>query len=170
MDGDSPFIGTIAIAAFNFAPRGWATCDGQVLPIAQNTALFSLLGTQYGGNGTTTFALPDLRGRAPVGVGQGAGLTPFQMGQTAGVETVALQASQMPAHTHRQMAYAAATTPEPGGAVLAPAPSRAFRPDGGTFATATLGRFGDGQPHDNRQPYLALTYCIALTGIYPSLG
>ncbi|WP_148615378.1 phage tail protein [Nocardioides rubriscoriae] len=168
MDGQDPFIGTVGIAGFNFAPRGWATCDGQLLPISQNTALFSLLGTQYGGNGTSTFALPDLRGRVPLNAGQGPGLTPYVVGETDGAEAVTLLTAQIPAHTHQQTAYGLADSPTPAGAVLAPAPSRAFRPDGGTFSFATLAPTGGGKPHENRQPYTVLNYCIALQGVYPS--
>ena len=164
-----PFIGEIRAFGFNFPPRGWATCSGQILPIAQNTALFSLLGTTYGGNGQTTFALPDLRGRVPVHFGQGPGLSNVVLGQQAGSESVTLTSEQMPSHNH---AIAASN-----GAAGASRPSNNFPAAGGAYATATDGttmnagmvrNTGGGQPHENRQPYLGLNICIALAGIFPS--
>lgn len=170
--GLDPFIGEIMLFAGNFAPRGWAFCDGQILSISQNTALFSLLGTTYGGNGVTTFALPDLRGRAPVHFGQGAGLSSYVLGQKAGVEAVTLGVNEIPAHTHQAFADANnGTTDSPVGAL--PARNPAGMPVYGTTANAAmaaghLATVGGGQPHTNLPPYLVLNYCIALTGIFPS--
>lgn len=168
-----PFLGQIMIVGFNFAPRGWATCEGQILSIAQNTALFALLGTMYGGNGQTTFALPDLRGRVAVGQGQGPGLSSYQIGQVGGVETVTLTTGQIPAHNHNLRAVSEA------GDVAAPA--NAFLAATGTFdpeyrasgtqvsmAAAAISQAGGSQPHENRQPYLGVNYVIALQGIFPS--
>lgn len=163
----------------NFAPRGWAFCDGQLLPISQNTALFSILGTTFGGNGQTTFALPDLRGRVPLHPGQGPGLSPYQLGQSAGSESVTLQTGQMPAHTHPATvtvhASGRATAEDPSGAVPATTSQPAYgaAPSEGTnmnagMATAQVAHAGGNQPHDNLQPYLAVSFIIALEGIYPS--
>ena len=167
-----PFIGQIMIGGFNFPPQGWAFCNGQLMPISQNTALFSLLGTTFGGNGTTTFALPDLRGRIPVHNGQGTGLSNYNLGDTAGVETVTLTPDQLPAHTHAAQATTAiGNTAGRSGTVWAKpagndniyssaAPSQ-------VLSGNAVGPVG-GQPHENRQPLLALNYCIALFGIFPS--
>ena len=161
-----PFIGQIILFAGNFAPRGYAFCAGQLLPIAQNTALFSILGTTYGGNGQTTFALPDLRGRAPLSSGQGPGLSNYDLGQSAGQETHTLNANEMPQHTHLpQAASGDQTTNRAAGSVPA---------SGGAYATtanasgAATSSAGGSQPHNNLQPYLVLNYCIALEGIFPS--
>jgi microcystin-dependent protein len=162
-----PFLGSIIIFGGNFAPRGWAFCSGQILPINQNTALFSLLGTTYGGNGQTTFALPDLRGRAPLHFGQGPGLANYDLGQVGGTENVTLLAGQMPAHTHAQPATAGdETTNRPNAAVPARGGVYAGAPDGSNLAATTSA--GGGQPHANVPPYLALNYIIALEGIFPS--
>jgi len=162
----TPFLGQITLFAGNFAPRGWAFCEGQLLPISQNTALFSILGTTYGGNGQTTFALPDLRGRAPIHPGQGPGLSNRFLGEQGGEEATSLSTAQMPAHSHPAGASSAAqTTNRPGGAV----PAR-----GGVYATGantTMGGdtvAGDSQPHNTMQPFTALSYIIALEGIFPS--
>jgi microcystin-dependent protein len=161
-----PFLGSIIIFGGNFAPRGWAFCAGQLLPINQNTALFSLLGTTYGGNGQTTFALPDLRGRAPIGFGQGPGLSNYDLGQQGGVENVTLTIPELAAHTHTQPASTAEETTN--------RPSNAFPAKGGVYAgtsDTTMGAggaTGGGQPHENRQPYTAMNYIIALQGIFPS--
>jgi microcystin-dependent protein len=170
-----PFLGEIALVAFNFAPSGWAFCNGQILPIAQNTALFSLLGTMYGGNGTTTFALPDLRSRVPLHSGQGTGLSPYTQGETGGVESVTLQSTQMPAHTHSytpQATTAGGSAASPAGALWAQSGTGDTIYQKGSSNTAmapqTLGNTGGSQPHENRQPYLALNYVIALQGIFPS--
>lgn len=170
--GLDPFIGELMIFAGNFAPRGWAFCDGQLLSIAQNTALFSLLGTMYGGDGQTTFGLPDLRGRAPINAGQGPGLSNFTQGELGGEENHMLTATEMPAHTHT--AYADATNGTVDSPLNAlPARNPAAIPAYGTGASAALaanhiGTAGASQPHNNMPPYLVLNYCIALQGVYPS--
>ncbi len=177
----NPFLGQITLFPFNFAPHGWALCEGQLLPIAQNTALFSLLGTYYGGNGTSTFALPDLRGRAPIGQGQGLGLSSYPIGAQQGVETVALSSSQSPAHSHPFLAFAVpATASAPGGALPAEghgtgrggASVNTYAPlqnaTATTLAAGQAGPAGGNQPHSNLQPYLTLNWCIALQGVFPS--
>lgn len=167
-----PFIAEIRIFAGNFPPRGWAFCDGQILPINQYSALFSLLGTTYGGDGRVTFALPDLRGRVPVHPGSGPGLTPRQWGERGGTETTSLTAAQMPAHSHAVKASDAnGSAVSPSG--LVPARNAAGVPVYGPPTSAHLAGdaiepAGGGQPHDNMQPYLGLSYIIALQGIYPS--
>jgi microcystin-dependent protein len=175
-----PFLGQIMLVGFNFAPQGWAFCNGQLMSISQNTALFSLLGTTYGGNGTTTFALPDLRGRAAVGFGQGPGLSNYDLGQSTGTETVTLTVGQIPAHSHLVAANAAAATvPSPSGADLAQTVEPGSRNAFNTYSTppitapvtldpATVQPSGGSQPHANIQPVLAMNYIIALQGIFPS--
>ena len=171
-----PMLGSICIVAFNFCPQGYASAEGQLMAINQNTALFSLLGTYYGGNGTTNFALPDLRGRVPVGVGQGPGLSPIEQGQVGGGETVQLTAAQMPAHTHSAQLMASSangSTDNPSGATLARLPrSNIYSgsgPDTNMSASAVaIGTSGSSQPVPIRDPMLGLHYCIALVGIYPS--
>lgn len=175
-----PFLAEIRIFPFNFAPKGWAFCGGQLLPLSQNTALFSLLGTIYGGDGKSTFALPNLQGKAPMHPGQGQGLSLRNLGEVGGSETVALLDSEMPAHSHSMVARnAVGTTTDPQGATpgnmswTAGASFGAVRgysdqvpantPMGNTLATA-----GSSQPHNNMQPYLTMNFCIALQGIYPS--
>ena len=162
-----PFIGEIRLVPFNYAPKGWAFCAGQLLPINQNQALFALLGTTYGGNGQTTFALPDLRGRIPIGAGQSTAGSSYPLGATGGQETVKLTTRQLPGHAHAVHASdAAATTKNPTGAY----PAR-----GGAYAAAQnvrmkaamVGRTGRSEEHENRQPYLGLNYIIALQGIFP---
>ena len=167
-----PFVAEIRIFPFNFAPKGWAFCDGQLLPLSQNTALFSLLGTTYGGDGKSNFALPDMQGNAPMHPGQGRGLSLHDLGETGGSETVTLLQSEIPSHNHTVAVsvgdgtdqtplggkyatgvggisqYAAATS-------LSPLSSNAIAPTGGD------------QPHNNMQPYLTLNFCIALQGVYP---
>jgi microcystin-dependent protein len=162
-------IAEIRMFAGNFAPRGWAFCQGQILSIAQNTALFSLLGTTYGGNGQTTFALPDLRSRVPVGTGQGPGLTSINLGELSGVESVTLLASQMPAHQHTIGASSSdATTGKPGGKVLAATSTAIYAPSpDGTFLAPT-GIAGSSQPVAIRNPYLGMNYIICMEGIFPS--
>lgn len=162
------FLAEIRIVPFNFAPNGWAFCDGQVLPIQQNTALFSLLGTTYGGNGQNNFALPDLRGRAPLHPGQGPGLPPYDLGDREGVETVTLLATEMPPHVHATGATLAPATranPAQGRFGTTVDPTYASGPantSGGLHAPA-----GGSQPHDNMQPSLVLNFIIALQGIFP---
>jgi microcystin-dependent protein len=166
-----PFIGEVRIFPFNFAPVGWATCDGQILPISQNTALFSLLGTNYGGNGSSNFSLPNLQDRFVLSAGVGPGLSPRDVGETGGVDQVTLQASQMPVHTHALMATASATGTSPTGAALAPPVNgaSAYHLPANTVAMApgSVGATGASAPHPNRQPALSLLYCIALVGIFP---
>lgn len=166
-----PFLGQISIVGYNFAPRGWAQCNGQILPIAQNSALFSLLGTTYGGNGQTTFALPDLRGRSPMAFGLGAGVSPRQLGETSGQETVTLQATQLPQHTHPVNASPArADRANASGAQLADAADAIYAstPPTAELSSASLTATGGSIPHGNMQPYLALNMVIALQGIFPS--
>jgi microcystin-dependent protein len=166
-----PFLGEIRMFGFSFAPDGWALCNGQLLPISQNTALFSLLGTTYGGDGTTTFALPDLQSRVPVHQGQGAGLSSRVQGQAGGTETVTLAATQMPEHTHPVKASSsAAASGIPEGRAMARSSSHIYHdPDASTVMNAKmLGDAGGSEPHGNIQPYLVLNFCISLTGIFPS--
>ena len=164
-----PFLGELKLAAFNFAPRGWAYCDGQLLPIAQNTALFSLLGTNYGGNGQTTFALPDLRGRVPVHVG-----SDIALGQMGGVEAVTLLTTELPAHSHTLSgASDLANASAPGGALPAAKPRGGltrYAPAGSNtvMAPGSVALTGGNQPHNNMQPYLVLAWLIAMEGIFPS--
>jgi len=170
-----PFIGEIQLFGFNFNPRGWAFANGALLPISQNTALFSLLGTNYGGNGTTTFQLPNFAGRAGNEQGNGPGLTPRSLGETFGVNTVTLSSTQIPAHNHGINAYAPANASAPvsnGGlsqpTVAANKPFSSGAPNT-TFAQNMLSpNVGGGLPHENQQPYLGVNFCIALQGIYPS--
>ena len=167
--GGSPYLGEILLVPYNFAPTGWALCQGQLLSISQNTALFSLLGTTYGGDGRTNFALPDLRGRSPIGFGQGQGLQNYVQGQTGGEESVTLTLSQIPSHTHPAMGSAnTATTANPGNAVWATESRLNIYSSGGGTAMAPSGASGGNQPHDNMSPYLTLNYVIALQGIFPT--
>ncbi|MEZ4523294.1 MAG: tail fiber protein [Thermomicrobiales bacterium] len=167
-----PFVAEIRIFAGNFAPRGWAFCDGQLLPISQNTALFSLIGTTYGGDGRSTTALPNLQGRAPMHPGRGPGLTDRRLGQQGGVETVTLTEAQMPNHNHTLSADSAqANSRTPAGNSLA-------RSAGGLaygaasnlvpMAGQALPDTGGSQAHNNMQPFLTMNYIIALVGLYPS--
>jgi microcystin-dependent protein len=163
----APFLGEIRLFGFNFNPRGWATCSGQIMSIAQNSALFALLGTTYGGNGTSTFALPDLQGRVAVGQGNGSGLTPYVMGEFTGVETVILNSQQVPQHSHAQpVTNGPATTSRPHGTVPAAGGSYAAAGDGGAFVATSAA--GGNQPFSILQPLLVMNYCIALNGIFPS--
>jgi microcystin-dependent protein len=171
VQAQDPYIGEVRLFAFNYAPNGWALCQGQLLPIAQNTALFALLGTTYGGNGTTNFALPDLRGRAPVGFGQAPGLSNYQLGQQAGEESHTLTTAEMPAHTHTlnvNNTVGSSDSPQNG----VPARNAAAVPQYGatantTAASAAISVVGNNLPHENRPPVLALNWCIALVGIFP---
>lgn len=167
-----PYIGEIRLVGFNFAPRGWALCNGQILPIAQNTALFSLLGTTYGGDGRTTFALPDLRGRVPLHAGQGPGLSARNLGESGGEASVTLLASQLPAHTHAVAASAAeAGERSPAGQQFANAVGslNSWAPPGSPVALAPdmVGGAGGSQPHNNMAPTLVVNYIIALQGVFP---
>jgi microcystin-dependent protein len=166
------FIGSLMLVPYNYEPRGYAFCDGRLLPIAAHAALFSLLGNQFGGDGRTNFALPDLRGRVPVGAGQGPGLRNYVQGQPGGTERVAVAAPQMPSHAHAINATGeAATSTDANGALLG-RPGPKIYCAGGTantqLAPDTLAPVGASQPHDNISPYLALNWIIALDGIYPS--
>ncbi|MGN6518459.1 MAG: phage tail protein [Dokdonella sp.] len=167
-----PFLGEIRMFGCNFAPHRWAMCNGQVMSIAQNTALFSLLGTFYGGNGQTTFALPDLQSRSPMHQGQGPGLTPRSLGENGGSETVALTVQQLPAHNHALGAQGArADRANATGSLLAQGAQSIYA--GGSSPTTTLapqstGSAGSSLPHYNMQPYAVVNFCIALEGIYPA--
>ena len=167
-----PFVAEIRIFPFNFAPRGWAWCDGQLLPLSQNTALFSLLGTTYGGNGKSNFALPDLQGRAPMHPGQGPGLSLHDLGETGGSETVSLLESEIPAHSHSLRTY------NDVGEDRIPGPTEALARSAGGLLYAAPGTIvplaaealppaGGDQPHNNMQPYLTFYFCIALQGVFP---
>ncbi|WP_185155395.1 phage tail protein [Rudanella paleaurantiibacter] len=169
------FIGMIGLFGFNFPPKDWAFCNGQLLSISQNSALFALLGTTYGGNGQTTFALPDLRGRTPIGMGNGPGLTPRVIGEMSGTENVTLLYNEMPQHVHTlNVSNQAGTSPTPGGNVPAVSSSGGEPLSGygatidATASQQAIGAAGGNQPHNNMQPYLAMNYCIALYGIFPS--
>jgi len=170
-----PFVAEIRIFPFNFAPKGWAFCDGQILPLSQNTALFSLLGTTYGGDGKSNFALPNMQGNAPMHPGQGPGLSLHDLGETGGSDTVSLLESEIPSHSHGLMASAQPATrtgpannslariPTAGSTpYLAPAGAPLVSMSGNSIAPA-----GGDQPHNNMQPYLTLNFCIALQGVYP---
>jgi microcystin-dependent protein len=166
-----PFLSEIRIVSFGFAPKGWALCNGQLLPINQNQALFSLLGTTYGGDGQVTFALPDLRDRVPIHFGQGLGLSPRQLGLKSGFGSHTLSAPELPAHTHAlQVSSAFATQTSPAGRY--PARNPAGYPQYGSTADVAMApaisSVGDSQPHDNRQPFLGLKFVIALQGSFPS--
>jgi len=168
-----PFLAEIKLVGFNFAPRGWAFCDGQLLPISQNQSLFSLLGTTYGGDGRTTFALPDLRGRTPLHVGASTapGAVTHSQGQKGGEESHVLATSEMPGHDHSVAANTApATSDEPQGNLPARPGFDAYGGSTalGAFEAETVTDTGGGQGHDNMQPWLAVNFCIALQGIFPS--
>jgi microcystin-dependent protein len=174
------FVGEIRVFPFTFAPTGWALCNGQLLPISQNTALFSLLGTTYGGDGRSTFGLPDLRGRAPLHPGQGPGLTPRQLGEMGGAESVVLTESQLPAHTHDVRVAgandASSATPTPSGLTTfgvsqARATSTGYVTVAGQAAVAmspaAVLPSGQSLAHNNMPPFLTFNFCIALQGIFP---
>ena len=165
-----PFIGEIKMWAGNFAPRGFAFCDGRLLPIAQNTALFSIIGTTYGGDGRTTTALPDFQGRGPMHPGHGPGLPSHTLGQRGGVESVALTTQHMPSHTHQLIAVDdEAETANPAGQALATSRDRAYAPGepNETMHAQALSTTG-GTPHNNMQPFLAVSFIVAMVGLYPS--
>jgi len=166
------FVGEIRIVGFNFAPNGWAECDGQLLPISQNTALFSLLGTMYGGDGRSNFALPNFKGRAAMGPGQGSGLTSRVVGENGGTETVALTVDQIPAHRHQFRATtAAATSTDPTGLLMAVPNQNAMYGTVGTLAPlhgSSVVPTGFSYAHNNMQPYLTMNFIIALQGIFPA--
>jgi len=167
-----PFVAEIRIFGFNFAPTGWAQCNGQLMPISQNTALFSLVGTFYGGDGKSTFGLPNLQGSVAVHQGQGPGLSPYGVGETGGVENVNLNATQIPGHTHAVNCVSlAGNKQQPAGNVwakeLTGKKDYNAAPDGTPMNAGALGPAGGDAPHSNLQPYLVLNYCIALQGIFP---
>jgi microcystin-dependent protein len=171
-----PFVAEIRIFPFNFAPKGWAWCDGQLLPLSQNTALFSLLGTTYGGDGKSNFALPDLQGSTPMHPGQGPGLSLHDLGETGGSETVTLLESEIPAHSHALRASSDA------GDLFAPSSATSLAGSTGAsayqssntnlvaMAAEALAPAGGDQPHNNLQPYLTFYFCIALQGVFPPRG
>lgn len=167
-----PYVGEIRMFAGDFSPRGWAFCDGQLLAISQNDALFSLLGTVYGGDGRTTFGVPDLRGRVPVHAGTGPGLPQRRQGAKFGQESVTLSIAEMPSHSHDVLASnAVGSQAAPGGAMLASSPTvRLYRPTPSNvnFDAAATGSVGGGQSHNNLMPYLCVNFIIALFGVYPS--
>jgi microcystin-dependent protein len=168
-----PFLGEIRIFGFNFAPVGWAQANGQTMQISQYTALFALLGTTYGGNGTTTFALPDLRGRVPINQGSAPGLSPRNIGQAAGTESTTLMVNQLPSHGHSvQASDGAASTGRAVGAVLARTSGNTYAAssDGSVMNAAMVANTGGNQPVSVVQPFLVLNFCIALVGIFPSRG
>lgn len=169
-----PFLAEIRIYPFNFAPTGWAFCDGQLLPISQNTALFSLLGVTYGGNGVSNFQLPNMQGNAPMAPGQGPGLSLHDLGETGGSETVTLVQAEMPAHSHNLNAVnSPASKPSPANNSFARVTGATpyLPPAGATLipmSNSAVVANGGGQPHNNMQPYLTLSFCIALQGVFPS--
>ena len=170
-----PFVAEIRIFPFNFAPKGWAFCDGQILPISQNTALFSLLGTTYGGDGKSTFALPDMQGNAPMQPGQGQGLSLRDLGEMSGVESVTLLESEMPIHNHFLTAHngdqADAQNPSANTAMAQSANGFAWQSNTGAnvvqLAFQAASPAGGSLPHNNMQPYLTLNFCIAMQGVFP---
>ncbi len=170
-----PYIGEIRMVGFNFAPYGWAFCNGQIMPIVQNTALFSLLGTTYGGDGKTTFGLPNLQGRAPMHWGNGPGLTPRGLGESGGCPSVTLVVTQMPQHNHVPQGSDAGGETSPEGHIWGavpsgrdPVPVYQSGPPNVPMNGLALGSSGNSMPHNNMQPYLAVNFVIAMQGIYPS--
>lgn len=172
-----PFVAEIRIFPFNFAPRGWAFCDGQLMPISQNTALFSLIGTIYGGNGKSTFGLPNMQGSSPMQPGQGSTGTIYDIGQTGGTTTVTLLPTEMPQHNHAiqgNINPANLAAPSPVRSLARANPGQAYT---GTLtnispfsAASSIGPTGGSRPHNNLMPYLTLNFCIALQGIFPQRG
>lgn len=168
-----PFVAEIRIFPFNFAPKGWAFCDGQILPLSQNTALFSLLGTTYGGDGKSNFALPNMQGNAPMHPGQGPGLSLHDLGETGGSETVSLLESEIPAHSHAQRCSSDdADLKAPNSTRVLARSNPGFLYQSSTagiqpMSDNALAPAGGDQPHNNMQPYLTLNFCIALQGVYP---
>lgn len=166
-----PFVAEVRMFPFNFAPSGWAFCDGQLLPLSQNTALFSLLGTFYGGNGKSNFALPNLQGSSPMHYGQGPGLSLRDIGETGGSETVSLLESEIPAHAHTLNGVNdSGLQSNPGGALPARANLYKINPAANTLVNMSVNAAsptGGDQPHNNMQPYLTVNFCIALQGVYP---
>ena len=171
-----PFVAEVRIFPFNFAPKGWAFCDGQLLPLSQNTALFSLLGTTYGGNGKSNFALPDVQGSVVMHPGQGPGLSLHDLGETGGSETVTLNGSEMPSHPHNLMATAVTGTQSlpTSNSISRVSGATPYLPPAGaplvSFSPDAVTPTGGDQPHNNMQPYLTLNFCIALQGVFPPRG
>ncbi|MGE9008466.1 phage tail protein [Leptospira interrogans] len=169
-----PFVAEIRILACNFPPKGWATCDGQLLAISQNTALFSLLGTTYGGNGASNFALPNLQGNAPMQQGQSTTGTFYDLGQTGGSETVTLLQTEMPSHNHAiqgNINPANLATPSPARSLARTSPGQAYTAtltNITPFASNAIQLNGGGTPHNNLMPYLTLNFCIAMQGVFPA--
>ena len=168
-----PFVAEIRIFGFNFAPIGWAFCDGQILPISQNTALFSLLGTTYGGDGKSTFALPDMQGNTPMMWGQGSGLSLYDLGQMSGSETVTLLVSEIPLHTHSMSGVEDDPSFKTPANMFLAGGNQMYQTSGaatGQAAFQALAPAGGSLPHNNMMPYLTLNFCIALQGIFPPRG
>ncbi len=167
-----PFLAEVRIVGFDFAPRGWAFCDGQILPINQNQSLYSLLGTTYGGDGRTSFALPDLRGRTPIHVGRSNGGQEHRLGQKSGEETHSLSAAEMPQHSHGfQASSTDGDTVNTSGSILARTTMGIYEQGAANLTeirSGTITNVGGGQAHDNMQPFLAVNFCIALQGLFPS--
>ena len=166
------FVAEIRVFPFNFPPTGWAFCNGQILPISQNTALFSLLGTTYGGDGVSNFALPNLQGNFPINFGQGAGLSLYDLGETGGAAAVTLLASEIPAHTHNVNCATASNAASPanavfGGAARGKPPAYAPGPAAVAMSGSAVAAAGGNQPHNNLPPFLVLNFCIALQGVFP---
>lgn len=168
-----PFVAEIRIFPFNFAPKGWAFCDGQILPLSQNTALFSLLGTTYGGDGKSNFALPNMQGSAPMHPGQGPGLSLHDLGETGGSGTVTLLESEIPGHSHSLKAVVDpgdVSLPQPGVVLAQTVGATGYVTGNPALALMSLNSLaptGGDQPHNNMQPYLTLNFCIALQGVFP---
>lgn len=171
----NPFLAEIRILPFNFAPKGWALCNGQLVPISQNTALFTLLGTTYGGDGASNFALPNLQGSTAMHPGQGPGLSLHDLGEAGGTDTVTLSESEIPTHSHTLSAAPNAALVKLPGASVAMGRSRngnAYQDTPGNLIAmnaGVIGTAGGGQPHNNLQPYLTLSFCIALQGVFPPM-
>lgn len=169
-----PYLGEIRLFSFNFAPRNWLQCNGSLLNISQYSALYALLGTIYGGDGVNTFALPDLRGRIPIGKGTGAGLSPRTIGQKTGTETVLLTVSTLPQHNHNILVTSATSTAKnPAGNILGAAPGGLYDPTPDTLRPMEDDMIGSGGsvnpfPHENMPPFMVLNYCISIIGIFPS--
>ena len=167
------FLAEIRIFGFNFAPVDWAFCDGQIMPISQNTALFSLIGTYYGGDGRVTFGLPNIQGNCVLAPGPGPGLSPYQIGETVGVQTVTLTNNQLPAHTHAMRAHAGdpadLNAPNPNRSLARSSGGAAYGPPTGAvqMASGSASTVGGGAAHNNMQPFVSMNFCIALKGIYP---
>ncbi|MDQ3933341.1 MAG: tail fiber protein [Actinomycetota bacterium] len=170
-----PFVAEIRIFPFNFPPTGWAFCDGQLMPLSQNTALFALLGTTYGGNGKSNFALPNLQGSVPMHPGQGQGLSLYDLGQTGGAENITLLESEMPIHLHSMNSFTAAPADSNN---VGPTTAFAIAQGGNPYQSASNGQAapqvvaptGGSLPHNNMMPYLTLSFCIALQGVFPARG